>query len=255
MITSPSSSHQHCHVCKHHHSNLHLPHNHGPHRDTILSHIPSEAEMQQVADALRQLGDSNRLRIFWILCHCEECVINLSAMMNMSSPAVSHHLKSLKDSGLIVSRRAGKEMYYRAADTDLVAMLHPTIEDLARITCPAEEAPVPAVDETSQQKLITDIHEYLVTHLSERITIEELSHKYLINTSALKLLFKETYGLPIAAYMKSYRIQHAARLLRDTDEPIAVIASAVGYETQSKFTNAFKSVMQALPSEYRKSHR
>ena len=66
---------------------------------------------------MKQLGDPSRLRIFWLLCHCEECVLNIAAIVNMSSPAVSHHLRLLKSSGLIVSRREGKEMYYRTADT------------------------------------------------------------------------------------------------------------------------------------------
>ena len=55
------------------------------------------------------LSDPSRLRIFWLLCHCEECVMNISALVDMSSPAVSHHLRNLKASGLIVSRREGKE--------------------------------------------------------------------------------------------------------------------------------------------------
>ena len=42
----------------------------------------------------------------------------------MTSPAVSHHLRLLKGSGLIVSRREGKEMYYRTADTELAQVLH-----------------------------------------------------------------------------------------------------------------------------------
>ena len=57
----------------------------------------------------------------------------------MSSSAVSHHLRLLKNSGLIVSRRSGKEMIYRAADTEMVASLHRTFEDVARISCPSEE--------------------------------------------------------------------------------------------------------------------
>lgn len=113
-----------------------LPHDHGHGDEKILEHIPSITEVQTVADALKQLGDASRLRIFWLLCHCEECVINISAIVNMTSPAVSHHLKLLKSSGLIVSRRDGKEMYYRAADTELAAMMHHTIEALAKITCP-----------------------------------------------------------------------------------------------------------------------
>ena len=54
----------------------------------------------------------------------------------MSSPAVSHHLRLLKTANLICSKRNGKEMYYRAYDSELVNFLHHTIEDIAKITCP-----------------------------------------------------------------------------------------------------------------------
>ena len=54
----------------------------------------------------------------------------------MSSPAVSHHLRPLKNSGLIVSRREGKEVYYRAADTAQSRLLHQMIEQVMAIACP-----------------------------------------------------------------------------------------------------------------------
>lgn len=65
-----------------------------------------------------------------------ECVINLSSIVGMSSPAVSHHLRQLKNSGLIVSRREGKEVYYRAADTEQAQLLHHMIEKMVEIACP-----------------------------------------------------------------------------------------------------------------------
>ena len=99
--------------------------------------MPSTDNFQTVADIFKQLGDGSRIRIFWLLCHCEECVINLSAMVSMSSPAVSHHLRQLKAASLIVSRREGKEVYYRAADTQRAQLLHRMIEQLVSITCPA----------------------------------------------------------------------------------------------------------------------
>ena len=98
--------------------------------------MPSAGAFQTVADILKQLGDGSRIRIFWLLCHCEECVINLSAMVEMSSPAVSHHLKQLKAGGLIVSRREGKEVYYKAAETQRAQLLHRVIEELVEIACP-----------------------------------------------------------------------------------------------------------------------
>lgn len=66
-------------------------------------------------------------------------MINLSAMMEMSSPAVSHHLKALKAGNLITSQRNGKEVYYKAADTQQVKLLHHMIEDLMDITCPIQK--------------------------------------------------------------------------------------------------------------------
>lgn len=103
-----------------------------------------------------------------------------------------------------------------------------------------------------QTELIKEIHQELTGHLEQRFTIEELSRRYLINTSTLKEVFKAVYGLPIATYMKEYRIHQAMKLLRETDDTIADIAARVGYETQGKFSRAFKDVVQVLPTEYRK---
>lgn len=117
----------------HNHS---LPHQHGQKIEKICDHMPQLQDFQVVSDIFKQMGDSSRVRIFWILCHCEECVINLSAMMEMSSPAVSHHLKQLKSSGLIISRREGKEVYYKASRTRQAELLHHMIEMLVEISCP-----------------------------------------------------------------------------------------------------------------------
>ena len=114
-----------------------LPHDHG-HPMPHPAHTPDTEDFNLLADVFKLLGDASRVRIFWLLCHCEACVINLSAMMGMSSPAVSHHLKLLRAGGLIVSRREGKEVYYRAADTEVSALLHRMIEQVAHLTCPDE---------------------------------------------------------------------------------------------------------------------
>ena len=117
----------------------HLPHDHGQNMAHILEHLPQPESFQAVADLNRLLSDPSRTRIFWLLCHGETCVANLSAMVEMSSPAVSHHLKQLKAAGLIVSRREGKEVHYKAADTPTARALHHMMETLMAISCPAEE--------------------------------------------------------------------------------------------------------------------
>ena len=113
-----------------------LPHDLGQQIEGFPEQIPAPEDFQTAAEIFKQLGDGNRIRIFWLLCHCEECVINISALMDMSSPAVSHHLRQLKASGLIVSQRSGKEVYYKAADTETAQLLHHVIEQLVKIICP-----------------------------------------------------------------------------------------------------------------------
>ena len=113
-----------------------LPHDHGQKYEQMREQIPGPEAFQIVADLFKQMGDLSRVRIFWLLCHCEECVINISSLMEMSSPAVSHHLKQLKMTGLIISRRDGKEVYYKAADTVQAQMLHHMIEQAIEISCP-----------------------------------------------------------------------------------------------------------------------
>ena len=118
-----------------------LPHDHGGDVEHVVEHMPKTESFQIVSDIFKLMDDNSRIRIFWLLCHCEECVINISALVDMSSPAVSHHLRQLKNGGLITSRREGKEVYYKAADTAQARLLHHVIEELVEITCPdcAEE--------------------------------------------------------------------------------------------------------------------
>lgn len=117
-----------------------LPHDHGDIKDVEeFSTLLSETDgFDNVANVLSQMSDPTRMRIFWLLCHYEGCVINISSIMGMSSPAVSHHLRSLKESGLIENRRVGKEVYYKAVNTPEAEFLHHTIEELMEITCPKE---------------------------------------------------------------------------------------------------------------------
>ena len=186
------------------------------------------AHFAAAAEVFKQLSDPTRVRIFWLLSHQEACVINLAAMLEMSSPAVSHHLRSLTESGLLVSRRDGKEVYYRAADTEESRLLHEIVERVMEIACPEKTVDFQA----SQEEIIRRVHTYLTEHLSERITIEALSREFLMNTTTLKSAFKRVYGSSIAQHMKQHRMEAAAARLTQTQDDIAAIAKAVGYEPE-----------------------
>ena len=114
-----------------------LPHDHGNREEN--GNMPSYEDFEKLADTLKQLSDPVRMKLFYILCHREECVLNISALMGMSSPAVSHHLRQLRLGGLITSRRDKKEVYYKASESRETSFLHHMIEDLLDIKCPAKK--------------------------------------------------------------------------------------------------------------------
>ena len=232
-------------------SNQKLPHDHGCIPRGLQVGMPKGERFELAAEVFKMMSDGTRIQVFWLLCHCEECVVNISALLDMSSPAVFHHLKLLKTSGLVVSRREGKEVYYTAAKTPRAQALHEMIERIQELSCPGEEDVANPVD--SNVRTVNRVHDFLIQNMQTRFSIEELALKFHINQTTLKTTFKTVFGKPIAAYMKEYRIKQAKELLIHSEDSIAQIAQAVGYENQSKFTRAFKEEAGVLPSVYRKN--
>jgi ArsR family transcriptional regulator len=60
------------------------------------------------------LGDRTRQQILLVFDPSEEiCVNDVARLFQLSRPAISHHLKVLRDAGLLISEKRGKEVYYR----------------------------------------------------------------------------------------------------------------------------------------------
>ena len=111
-------------------------HKHAHNLDQIIRQSSQLGDFEQIADVFEKLSDARRVQIYWILCHCEECVTDIAAMVGMSSPAVSHHLRVLKECGLIESRREGREVIYKATDSELTHLLHVVTEEIMSVSCP-----------------------------------------------------------------------------------------------------------------------
>ncbi|MGQ0556426.1 MAG: ArsR/SmtB family transcription factor [Nitrospiraceae bacterium] len=68
---------------------------------------------RQCALILKALGDETRLRILESLLVGEKCVTDLVQEIDCSQPHASHHLRILRDSGLVEGHRCGKQVCYR----------------------------------------------------------------------------------------------------------------------------------------------
>lgn len=75
-----------------------------------------------VAELFRAFSDTSRVRILYALTSQELNVGALAQAIGISESAVSHHLRSLRQMGLVVARRDGKEVHYRIEDEHIIAL-------------------------------------------------------------------------------------------------------------------------------------
>ena len=71
-----------------------------------------ELSNKQITVIFKALCDENRVQIFRLLQGGERCACELLDEMQLSQPTLSHHMKILCDSGLVVGRKDGKWMHY-----------------------------------------------------------------------------------------------------------------------------------------------
>lgn len=83
------------------------------------------------------------------------------------------------------------------------------------------------------------------------MTIAEMADLAGFSESHFMKFFKQTMGVPFTAYLNSYRLTMAARLLLQSDDTILSIATDVGFENLSYFNRAFKKQYGMTPSSYR----
>ena len=96
-----------------------------------MSELRKDDEMlYDLADLFRMFADSTRVRILNELMKKEVGVTELANELQMTTSAISHQLRILKDSRLIRSRRDGKGILYSLADAHVRTILNMGIEHL-----------------------------------------------------------------------------------------------------------------------------
>ena len=86
-----------------------------------------EPKIAEAAKLMGMLSQPVRLRLMCILLGGEQSVLSLAASANLSQPAMSHHLKKLRDANLVKTRRDGQTNYYSVKGTEVsqvVEVLH-----------------------------------------------------------------------------------------------------------------------------------
>lgn len=103
------------------------------HPDTIekiKAAMPEEDTLIDLAELFKVFGDSTRIKILSALSGGELCVCDVSTAVGMTSSAVSHQLKILKNAGLVSFRREGKTVFYALADDHVMTILSQGLEHI-----------------------------------------------------------------------------------------------------------------------------
>ena len=106
-----------------------------------------------------------------------------------------------------------------------------------------------------QQNLATQTCSYLLTHLDQKITLDQLVERFGYSATYIKICFKNTYGMPVHQYVRRKRMEQAAVLLLEDCDGILEIAGKVGFENGSKFAKVFKNTFGMTPGKFRRIDR
>ena len=96
----------------------------------VLEVMPTDEELQSLADFFRIFGDSTRIRILYALSQSELCVCDIASLLGMGQSAISHQLRILKQMRLVKFRREGKSVLYSLADGHIETILAQGMENI-----------------------------------------------------------------------------------------------------------------------------
>lgn len=102
-------------------------------------------------------------------------------------------------------------------------------------------------------RLIYHIGKYIVVHVDEHLSLEDLSKGVFLNKSYISHIFKKVSGISLKDFMHDVKMDRAKILLLDEERKIYEIADQLGYNDVEYFRKKFKDVTGISPSEYRKS--
>ena len=105
--------------------------------------------------------------------------------------------------------------------------------------------------ENGNTKTVFLLKEYLDSHYQEKISLDDLADKFLVNKYTLSRGFKEQFGTSIINYLLFVRITHAKQLLRFTSDSIEEVGIQCGISPLYYFSRIFKQIEGISPMEYR----
>lgn len=98
--------------------------------EQVKASMPDDDTLCDVAEMFKVFGDITRTKILSALFEAELCVCDISEIVKMSTSAVSHQLRILRQTKIVKSRRQGKEVYYALDDEHISKIYRMALDHL-----------------------------------------------------------------------------------------------------------------------------
>ena len=112
--------------------------------------------------------------------------------------------------------------------------------------------PSPYQTKQSTSYLPEMIKNYIDAHITEKITLDDISNHLYISKSHIERAFKQEYNQTPLAYFANQKISHVASMLATTNYSLSQIAQHLGYSDVKYMSKSFKKIKGKTPTEYRK---
>lgn len=136
---------------------------------------------------------------------------------------------------------------------DYEMIVRNAISDLFRILkhFPENNIQIPSGHNYLQESRVQVILTYIHQHYAENFSLDDLAREAAVSKSEVLRCFKSIIGQSPIKYLKIYRLQSAAYMIKETTYSIGTICELCGFEDNSYFSKSFKEMYHCTPREYR----
>jgi AraC-like DNA-binding protein len=98
---------------------------------------------------------------------------------------------------------------------------------------------------------LSNVIDEIIENPGAPYTLDLLAEKCTMSRTTFSEHFHKAFGRPAMDFVREVRLRGAARMLRQTQDPIKTVAARMGYASRSNFSHAFREFFGAAPAEYR----
>lgn len=91
----------------------------------------SDETVHRAAEMFAILANETRINILRLLAEEEQCVHDIADALDMEISNISHHLRRMKDAGVVTARKEGRHKYYRVTDDHVTTLVETGAEHVS----------------------------------------------------------------------------------------------------------------------------